>query len=569
MLRALQLFLLLLTSNIYAQQALEEIAEQFGSPLEIPLILSGTFGELRSRHFHAGIDIKTRGAEGFKVLATADGVVSRVKVSAYGYGNALYIKHPNGYTSVYAHLQKFNKVIDDLVFKEQMNNKSFEVDFNVEAHNIAFKKGEKIGLSGNSGGSGAPHLHFEIRETKSEQPINPLKAKYPVNDSQSPLVNGPLLIYKVESPHQYQTKSKVLKLVPNGPNAYVSEKKVQELDADKIGIGVRCFDLLNGAKNWNGVYQLTVKDNGTPVFGFTMDRLDFAEGGYINTFVDYDWQNFKGKTYIKCFKEKNNNWGFYDHLGNDNGFIDLSDGQVHNVVIEIRDLAGNQSNVNVTLQKGKSGIVWEEDQSFQQLLYADLPNHSNCGDLHLSFNHKNLFADLPFSCDAQDSTFVIGNPRIPVYRPYEICIDDLAIDPENKSKYLLLMQSKENENAYALSGSKWSGTQLCAKSKKFGKVSLGIDTIPPTIKPRKNYKKLKVAVNKQFVFEIKDELSGLQSFDAYIDDKWVVLNHDAKRDYFWIDLTKYQLSKGLHELQLVVKDERANLKYYALNFNYE
>jgi len=326
------LFLLLFASTLFAQEPLETLADDFGPPLEIPLVLSGTFGELRTRHFHAGIDIKTRGSEGFKVLAAADGVVSRVKVSAYGYGNALYIKHANGYTSVYAHLQKFDKEIEDLVFNKQMANKSFDVDFSPE-QNIQFNKGEQIGLSGNSGGSGGPHLHFEIRETNSEHPVNPLKAKFPVKDSRSPLVNGPLLIYKVENPNFYQNDIQKLAISPKGPNAYGTASKVTKINANLIGIGIRCFDVLDGAKNYNGVYSLSVKDNEKEVFGFTMDELDFSEGGYIHTFVDYEMQRFKGRTYIKCFKEKNNRWGFYNNLNDGFGFIDLSDGRPHHIEI--------------------------------------------------------------------------------------------------------------------------------------------------------------------------------------------------------------------------------------------
>lgn len=559
--------LFLLASNLYAQKPLEELGDEFESPLEIPLILSGTFGELRSRHFHAGIDIKTRGAEGFKVLSTADGVLSRVKVSAYGYGNALYVKHPNGYTSVYAHLQKFNKEIADLVFQEQMSNKSFEVDINVEKHNIRFEKGQQIGVSGNSGGSGAPHLHFEIRETLTEHPVNPLKAKFAVKDTRSPLINGPLLIYKVESPHFYQNDSQPLKISPKGPNAYGSDKKVNEVDADLIGIGIRCFDVLDGAKNWNGVYKVTVKDNAKPVFGFTMDELNFSQGGYIHTFVDYKWQRFEGKTYIKCFKEKNNQWGFYDHLENGQGFIDISDGLAHQIEVEVLDLAGNKSVVNISLQKGSKGLVWDEPANFQQLLYADLPNHSSCGDLHLSFKHNNLFGDVPFSCEANnDSTLSIGDPHIPLYRSYEICVDDLEIDADKKSKYLLLMNDKESGDPFPLSACHWEGSKLCGNSKNFGTVTLGVDTIPPTIKPKKNYAKLGVKSTDVFAFTIEDDLSGLQKFNAYIDDDWVVLNHDAKRNYFWIDLSRYDLKKGEHDLNVVVNDERSNLNYYTLNF---
>jgi len=566
LLRALILILLLFSSELFAQQKLEELADDFASPLEIPLLLSGTFGELRSRHFHAGIDIKTRAAEGFKVLATSDGVLSRVKVSAYGYGNALYIKHPNGYTSVYAHLQKFNGPIEDLVLEHQLANKSFEVDFNVEAKNISFKKGEQIGISGNTGGSGGPHLHFEIRETSSEHPVNPLKAKFPIKDSRSPLVNGPILIYKVDNPHSYQNKSQTLALNPNGPNAYGTTKEVNQVDADQIGLGIRCFDVLNGAKNWNGIYQLTVKDDGKEIFGFTMDELNFADGGYIHSFVDYEWQKSKGKTYIKCFKEKNNHWSFYDHLNSGQGFIDLSDGKVHAIEIEVKDLAGNKSTVKLSIQKGKEGLAWEEEESFQQMLYADLPNHSSCGNLDLSFDHNNLYGDIPFSCNSSESEYVVGNPNIPIYRAYEICVDGLSKDPENQTKQLLLMSSKEGDEAYPLSNSTWRGTQLCAMSKKFGIVTLGIDTIPPSIKPRKNYEQKTLLPTNKMAFEIKDDLSGLQKFDAYIDDEWVVLNHDAKRSYFWIDLSKYKLAKGAHELQLVVKDERDNLKYLNVNF---
>ena len=147
--------------------------DYFQSPLEIPLILSGTFAELRSNHFHSGLDIKTQQQSGLKVMAAASGFVSRIKVSHFGYGKALYITHPNGYTTVYAHLQNFNPEIDAYIKHRQYKNESYEIELFPKAGELLVNNGDIVAYSGNTGGSGGPHLHFEIRN-KQEHPMNPM-----------------------------------------------------------------------------------------------------------------------------------------------------------------------------------------------------------------------------------------------------------------------------------------------------------------------------------------------------------------------------------------------------------
>ncbi|MDP3352751.1 MAG: M23 family metallopeptidase, partial [Flavobacteriaceae bacterium] len=241
-----------LNINLFAQ--INYPTDYFGVPMDIPLLVSGTFGELRENHLHSGIDLKTQKLEGFPVMATADGYVSRIKVSIYGFGKVVYIAHPNGYTTVYAHLQKFSPEIEKYVKSEQYKNRDFEVHLFPKSSEFILKKGQVIGFSGSTGGYVDPHLHYEIRDTKTEKPINPLLFGLFIKDTIKPIIKE-VVVYPLteETQISHANFPFQLSLKKNKKGEYFTEKV--EVSGN-IGIGLHVIDLLNGAKNENGIYAL-------------------------------------------------------------------------------------------------------------------------------------------------------------------------------------------------------------------------------------------------------------------------------------------------------------------------
>ena len=246
----------------------------FQSPLEIPLILAGTFGELRSNHFHSGIDIKTQQREGLPVLSIADGTITRIKVALWGYGKVLYVAHPNGYTSVYGHLQKFAPEIEEYVKKVQYAKQSYEVEIFPDYGELKVSKGNVIAYSGNTGGSAGPHLHFEIRSSVSEKPTNPLLYGYEVRDATPPTLLGLFGYPLSDGALVNQSREKVQLNYSRQPDGTFLADKVTATGT--IGFGINTFDRQDMAANKNGVYAVKQTINGRVYSEFDFETFSFG-----------------------------------------------------------------------------------------------------------------------------------------------------------------------------------------------------------------------------------------------------------------------------------------------------
>mgnify|MGYP000474372297 CR=1 FL=1 len=296
------------------------IAQDYSAPLNFRMLLSGTFGELRGNHFHAGIDIKTEGVEGQKVYSIADGYISRIKVSTWGYGKVLYITHPEtGHTSVYAHLQSFSAKIDSIVKKKHYQKESFEINFYPNANTIQIKKGEVIALSGNSGGSGGAHLHFEIRDTKTEHPINPLQFGFNIADNIPPTLSK-LKIYAFDTTLiDGYNKSKIINIKKTN-NKYAIDENPKI--SGSFGLGISTYDKSNDSYNKNGVYSIKLCVDTNICYKFTVDELDFSTSRFINAHIDYAEKKESKNKYHRCYKLPNNKLTNYSNLIND-GIINI------------------------------------------------------------------------------------------------------------------------------------------------------------------------------------------------------------------------------------------------------
>ena len=308
------------------------LAQNYTSPLDFKLLLSGTFGELRSNHFHAGIDIKTEGVEGQNVRSIADGYISRIKVSTWGYGKVLYINHPKtGHTSVYAHLNSFNETISKLIKKEHYKRESFEIDMYLKKNKIIVKQGEIIGLSGNTGGSNGAHLHFEIRETSNSRPINPLQYKFKVTDNISPIIKK-IKLYAMDTTLINGYNSNKIYDVKKENGKYVLNENITV--SGNFALGVFTYDQANGSYNKNGVYNIKLYVDNEIYYNFQVDELDFNTTRFINAHIDYCEKIENQIKFHRCYKLPYNKLNNYNNLKN-NGIIQFNDSTIHNIKIII------------------------------------------------------------------------------------------------------------------------------------------------------------------------------------------------------------------------------------------
>ncbi|MDA0758344.1 MAG: M23 family metallopeptidase [Bacteroidetes bacterium] len=314
----------------------------FSNPLEIPLILNGNFGESRSNHFHSGIDIKTQLKEGLKVFSVAKGNISRIKIDHGGFGKAIYVNHPNGYTTVYAHLKKFNSSIEEFVKRIQYKKQSYEIDFYLNSSDLKVFDNEIIGFSGNTGSSSGPHLHFETRKTINQKALNPLLFGIEIKDTKRPVVNSLYMYKKLKSGLTSQPYEVLLNKI-NDSTFTTKKIKVNGL----VSFGLSGFDSQDLAKNKNGIYEISTFLNDTLINSIKFDSFFFEESIKINSLIDYSFYIKNKKRILKLFLEEENDLSIYSTKNN--GFIDVKQRAELLFKIVASDIKGNSISINVPL----------------------------------------------------------------------------------------------------------------------------------------------------------------------------------------------------------------------------
>jgi len=559
-----------LSINIWAQQQTYD-TDYFKSPLDIPLVLAGNFGELRSNHFHTGIDFKTNGVEGLKIFAAADGYVSRIKISKSGYGNALYINHPNGYTSVYAHLQSFDESLEAYIKKEQYKTRKSEVDLEPAADLFNFKQGDVIARSGNSGSSQGPHLHFEIRETESEHPVNPLFFGYQPADGQSPKVYD-MQFYKVENGVSTPLFHEAKTLKPN-KGVFTFEEEVLQLPAQKIGIALRTFDTMDAASNQFNVYEIKMNVGGLTKYQFTYDKLNFDENRFINAHIDFAEKLHQNKTYQRCYNLPGNQLSIYN-VADEKGIINLSDKEVKVVTLTLKDYAGNETLCSFKLQNKNTPEFWGAATCALPMAYNQV-NQFTSEEIVLQLPENVLYEDICFD-------FVKAKPKsdknilsqvyqlhyndVPVHTPFEIQIKpNEKIAMNIRKAVICYLDNKDREQAHE---TLWDGTYLKANSKNFGKHYVKFDEEKPKISPKKFYRGGSYTKNNNLLFNLTDNLSGIRSYQANLNGQWAVTLYDkSKKQLSFNDFTNAVY--GRNSLILIAEDMKGNFVQYETFFNFK
>lgn len=553
-------FLLFAAScSVFAQLNVPQ--DYFRSPLDIPLLLSGNFGELRSNHFHSGIDIKTQGVEGKKVYAIADGYVSRIKVSATGYGNALYIVHPNGYTSVYGHLKSYNSEIAKYVKKAQYEQESFEVELFPTADALPVSKGDVIALSGNSGGSGGPHLHFEIRDTKTEHPLNVLEFGFDVKDDLPPTIEN-IVVYPLEKyTHVNHTNQKVF-VKPSKNPADIKYAECSGL----VGIGIETYDKLNGAANHNGVYSVELIANGKRIYYSKIDQFAFDETRYINAHIDYASKVERNKSVQKCFLTSHNRLPFYSGII-DYGVMPVAPDSIIKLEIIVKDVYGNTEKVPFELRGKKPNYNITPDTSG---VVKKMPHHKSNffvnDEIEVRFPEYAFYDDLDFKfkkLPARQGTvcpvYALQDLSVPVHKYYSLSIvlNDI---PEGKEEKLLIV-SYDKRGEPVAEGGTLRGNKITTKTRSFGEYTVMLDETPPKINPFNISEGKDVSSQGSITVMIGDDLSGIASYKGTINGKWVLMEYDAKNNKLTHTFDE-NTPKGELNFELVVSDERGNTSTY-------
>ena len=524
------------------------------APLEIPIQLSGTFGEFRNNHFHAGLDIRTQGREGLKVKSVQSGWVNRIRVSVSGYGKALYIEHPDGTTSVYAHLKKFGPKIESYVKEHQYQKETFQIHLFPKANEIQIEAGEVIGYSGNTGGSYGPHLHFEVRESKGQLPINPMRYPLEIKDTQRPQIQN-LFLYKGIRPYKNR---KELPLVRKNDSVYTTSGISA---SGKINIGLRLFDRQSNSYNKNGIYSATVWLNGIEQFSYQMDRMSFDDSKYINLLIDYKEYVMNKRRIQRFIGHPSQKISFIDNQG-PNGELNIEAGKSYQLLIEVKDYKNNSSYIEAYLTGVDNLTISDKEPESLNLPTKD--HLFQFENKSVYFPKGSFFDPIKLTVEERGDTLDLGLPYHALNKAYEIKYKIPEGDSLKIQQSFLAFLNKNNKTRFFSATVKdgyWVG-----KSKTLGSFVNSRDSVPPTIVPV-NFKEKQWLSNYSFLrFKVSDDYSGLKKFRGEINGKWILLEHEPKNNSLIYDFNDLEFKEALHHLTIEAEDQVGNKTLFTADF---
>lgn len=562
-------------TTIFLFLSLNSFAQDYRSPLDIPLLLSANFCELRNNHFHSGIDIKTQGVEGKPIYSVADGYISRIGVSPSGYGLALYIDHPNGQTSVYGHLSSYNVRIGEYVKQEQYKQESFRIDVKLKPYQIPVKKGELVAYSGNTGGSGGPHLHFEIRDTKTENALDPLVYyKKLISDNKSPNIKG-IAAYPV--PGRGVINGTILPL-----RQAVSLLKSGEYSGLKqsieawglIGFGIKAYDRMDATSNIYGVRIVKLSVDGKQIFKSETAGFSFDQSRMINTFTEFAEWRLNKSFYMQSFIEPGNKLPFYSAVNS--GYINIDEERPYKISYELEDLYGNKSTYDFTIRGQKQNIL--TPSACNQVLIWDEDNKYNTDQFSLSIPKGNLYNDVCFTLSQASSTdffsdiFTINKTPVPLDKSGEVTIK-LSSDPISNKKQYGLVQVNNNNKRGAWVGGTYKNGSMVASIRELGmRLTVSADTEAPKVtrvESSTSGKRRVIVPKDEIRLRVSDNLSGVATFRGTIDGKFALFTHDMKSPIITYKFDPARLKKGItHKLVFTATDACGNSTQYTADFVY-
>ena len=514
--------------------------EEANPPVKIPLKLSGNFGELRSSGFHSGIDIKTLGKEGVEIKSIDEGYISRISISLSGFGKAIYITHPNGFTSVYAHLSRFNDNIEKLIQAFQYQKKSFVINRFFKKDEFIISKDDVIGYSGNTGSSFGPHLHFEIRKSSENLPINPLRFGYPIEDTIPPTIRG-LFLYKIGDKFNKRKKINIKRI---SSNTFQSEPIKSN---GRFGFGVISDDRQNKSYNINGTYNYKLIKNDSTEFEIEFDNFSFDEKSSQMKLMDYGYYVDKNSRLIKIFSDGRLKTNFIK--SKNSGIIDVAENDSIKIKILLSDYSNNKTQVNINLIGTSDNLdyYYDDFSNFNSLIKKseDFNFYENGAEVKIKKNtfNNDTFLDIKY---LRDTLFVV-NPKVYVFKGIEISMPQKV--QNSKQTYIANMDDRGNK---IFAGRTKIKNNFKFETNNLGKFYEDIDSIAPTIKQLNRKNKIS--------FQIKDHETGVKKYDVFVNGKWHLFEYEPKRNEIFCSLNGLEIFEKEINIKVVVEDLVGNKK---------
>jgi murein DD-endopeptidase MepM/ murein hydrolase activator NlpD len=555
--------LLLFTASLFAQPQSQFPKDYFRSPLDIPLMLAGNFGELRNNHFHAGFDIRTQQKEGFNVYASADGYVSRIKISTYGYGKAIYITHPNGFTTVYGHLQKGYGKIEDYIKANQYKTESYDLEVFPKPDELPVKKGELIAISGNTGGSEGPHLHFEFRDSKTEFIINPLYFGFGnlIPDTKKPVITS-VMAYPLDenSVVNNSTIPVNINLTKQGDGTFIAEKVLAK---GKIGFGIIGYDSDNNSNNPNGIFETASYLNGNLSFDYKFDSFHFDQTRFVNAFIDYPRYKRSSQRVQKLFM-KNKYPLVILHTDDNNGIVNMTPNVDGTYRIESSDFAGNKSTVTIPIAYSPqpANMVTE---MVKTPYFIDVTKDYNFEQDNVSvfFPAGTFYEDFYLDFAGKDKKLSLNNKYVAVHSNFMVTIKDNSA-PESDREKTFIANTDGGKLSY--NDTYYKDGAFNAKVRSLGQFELAKDTTAPVISVAKSIEGKWLSKQKTLVVYIRDNISGIKDYKGYLNGKFILFEYDYKTRKLTHHFDDNIFADGRNDLKVIVSDNVGNSAIFETYF---